>query len=87
MLQARTAVAFAGRIANDRSMPDSRVDLESKVAMLERTVDALSAELAAQQRVLDILQTHVELLRQHLKRPPADDAIEPHDTRPPHWGG
>ena len=68
-------------------MPDSRVDLESKVAMLERTVDALSDELAAQQRVLEALQTNFELLRQHLKRPPADDAIEPHDTRPPHWGG
>lgn len=68
-------------------MPDSRVDLESKVAMLERTVDALSDELAAQQRVLEALQTQVELLREHLKRPPGDDSIEPHDSRPPHWGG
>lgn len=69
------------------AMPDSRIALESKVAMLERTVDALSEELAAQQRRLDLLQTTFEAVVQQMKRPPADGSIEPHDTRPPHWSG
>jgi uncharacterized coiled-coil protein SlyX len=69
------------------AMPDSRVELESKVAMLEHTVDALSGELAAMQKRLDTLQDNLTSILQHLKRPRGDDTIEPHDTRPPHWGG
>ena len=68
-------------------MPDSRVELESKVAMLEHTVDALSAELAAQQKRLDVLQANFEALVQQQRRSRADESIEPHDARPPHWGG
>lgn len=68
-------------------MSDSRVELESKLAMLEHTVDALSGELAAQQKRIDVLQAHFELMVQQLRRPRSDDSIEPHDTRPPHWGG
>ena len=69
------------------AMLDPRVELESKLAMLEHTVDALSGELAAQQRRLDRLQASFDALLQPVKRPRADDTIEPHDTRPPHWGG
>ena len=68
-------------------MSDVRIELESKVAMLEHTVDALSIELAAHQKRLDFLQANFEAMVQQLKRPRADDSIEPHDTRPPHWGG
>ena len=68
-------------------MTDPRVELESKVAMLEHTVDALSGELAAHQKRLDFLQSNLEALVQQMKRPRGDEGIEPHDTRPPHWGG
>ena len=68
-------------------MSHSRVDLESKLAMLERTVDALSEELAAHQRRLDHLQATLDAMAQQMKRPTGDDPIEPHDTKPPHWGG
>lgn len=68
-------------------MSDPRVELESKVAMLEHTVDALSGELAAQQRQLERLQATVEAMIQQQKRARGAEPIEPHDTRPPHWGG
>ena len=67
---------------------DDRVELESKIAMLERTVDALSGELAEQGRRIESLQASVATLVEQFKRQRAgDDSIEPHDTRPPHWGG
>lgn len=69
------------------AMRDSRVELESKVAMLEHTVDALSGELAAMQKRLDALHANFTAIQQQLKRPRGDDPIEPHDARPPHWGG
>ena len=70
-------------------MSNSLIELESKVAMLEHTVDLLSDELAAQQKRIDFLQTNVAALVQQQKRArsnDANDAIEPHDTPPPHWG-
>ncbi len=70
-------------------MPDRLVELESKVAMLEHTVDALSGELAAHQRTIERLQANVEALVLQIKRQRSDagEAIEPHDSPPPHWGG
>ena len=71
-----------------RVMSDSRIELESKLAMLEHTVDVLSGELAAQQNRIDILQANFESLAQQLKgQRSGGDSIEPPDTRPPHWGG
>ena len=43
--------------------------------------------VAAQQKRLDRLQDDLTSVLQQLKRKPGDDMIEPHDTRPPHWGG
>lgn len=68
-------------------MANSRIELESKLAMLEHTVDALSGELAAHQKRLDLLQATLEALVQRQKGARPDEPIEPHDTRPPHWGG
>ena len=68
-------------------MADSRIELESKVAMLEHTVDVLSGELAAHQLRLDRMQATIETMAQQLKRLRGSEVVEPHDTRPPHWGG
>ena len=72
---------------HDRCMGDPRIELESKVAMLEHTVDVLSGELAAHQLRLDRMQATIETLAQQLKRLRGSDPIEPNDSRPPHWGG
>lgn len=71
-------------------MTDRLIALESKIAMLEHTVDVLNGELAAHQLTIDRLRQDVDSLVQHIKRGRAADAgepIEPHDTPPPHWGG
>lgn len=68
-------------------MEPDRIELESKIAQLERTVDALSGELHEQQQQLERLQATVKLLADQLKKKNDDDDLEPHDTRPPHWGG
>jgi uncharacterized coiled-coil protein SlyX len=81
------SIARRAAIANDRAMTDPRVELESKVAMLEHTVDALSGELAAQQKQIEMLQASLEALIQQHKRARNVEPIEPHDSRPPHWGG
>lgn len=71
-------------------MTDRLVELESKIATLEHTVDVLGSELAAHQRTIDRLRDDVDALVQFLRKGrggEASEPIEPHDTRPPHWGG
>lgn len=67
-------------------MTSDRVDLESKIAQVERTVDALSGELHQQQRQIEALQASVKLLVEQLKKRADGADLEPHDTPPPHWG-
>lgn len=67
-------------------MGDRLVELESKIAVLEHTVDVLNGELAAHQRTIDRLRNDLDGVLQQLKRQ-RSEAIEPHDTPPPHWGG
>jgi uncharacterized coiled-coil protein SlyX len=67
-------------------MTDRQIELESKIAMLEHTVDALSHELAAHQRSIERLRLDLDALATHWKRSRGSDPIEPHDTPPPHWG-
>ena len=67
-------------------MGNDRVELESKIALLERTVDALSGELHEQRQQLERLQATVRLLADQLKKKQDGDDLEPHDTKPPHWG-
>ena len=55
---------------------DRIVGLESKIAVLERTVDVLSGELAAHQQVIDRLRRDMDALVQHLKKARGDDSIE-----------
>ena len=67
-------------------MTNDHVELESKIAQLERTVDALSGELHQQQLRIEALQASVQVLVEQLKKRADGDDLEPHDTRPPHWG-
>lgn len=71
----------------DPRMHGRIVELESKIAVLEHTVDALSGELAAHQRTIDRLRADVESMLLHLRRSRTAEPMEPHDTPPPHWGG
>ena len=67
-------------------MTDRQIALESKIAVLEHTVDVLSHELAAHQRNIEQLRAELGAVLQHLKKARGTDPIEPHDTPPPHWG-
>lgn len=67
-------------------MSDGRVELESKFAMLERTVEALSGEVHEQGRLLQALTDHVKALSETVSRNKSGDDIEPHNTKPPHYG-
>lgn len=68
-------------------MSDDRVELESKIAMLERTVEALSGELHLQARAIQQLRDTVKLLAEQVAGSKSDDDLESHDTKPPHYGG
>lgn len=73
-------------------MADRRIELESKIAMLEHAVDTLGGELAAHQRTIDRLRQDVDALVALWKRGRGEagdggEPLEPHDTPPPHWGG
>ncbi len=67
-------------------MSSERIELESKITMLERTVDALGGELRAQQQEIERLQATVKVLADQLRKTQDGDDLEPHDTKPPHWG-
>lgn len=67
-------------------MSNDRVELESKIALLERTVEALSGELHIHAKRIESLQESVKLLAEQVTRKP-DGEIEPHNTKPPHYGG
>jgi uncharacterized coiled-coil protein SlyX len=67
-------------------MSHDRVELESKFAMLERTVEALSGEMHDQGRLIQALTDHVKALSETVSRSKSGDEIEPHNTKPPHYG-
>jgi uncharacterized coiled-coil protein SlyX len=68
-------------------MSDARVDLESKIEVLERTVEALSGELHLHTQKIEQLQDALKLLAEQVARGKSGDGFEPHDTKPPHYGG
>jgi len=69
------------------AMNDDRVELESKIAVLERTIEALSGELHLHTQRIQELQDAVKLLAEQMARAKSGEEIEPHDTKPPHYGG
>ena len=68
-------------------MSDDRVELESKISVLERTVEALSAELHVQGQMIQALTEHVKTLSETVANGKPSDEIEPHNTKPPHYSG
>jgi len=69
-------------------MSDDRVELESKIALLERTVESLSGELHVHAQRIESLQQSVKLLAEQMTRGKGDGGeIEPHNTKPPHYNG
>lgn len=68
-------------------MNADRIELETKVAMLERTVDALSDELHQHAKTIAALQDQLRQVVGQLRPRQGDTEIEPHDTPPPHYGG
>lgn len=69
-------------------MTDDRVELESKIALLERTVESLSGELHIHAQRIESLQKSVKLLAEQMARGKTDgEDIEPHNTKPPHYSG
>ena len=56
--------------------------------VLKRALLKKSGELAEHHRRIEILQANFAALVQQVNRMRSGgDAIEPHDTPPPHWGG
>lgn len=63
------------------------VDLQTSVAHLEATVEALNGVIASQDRQLQDMQRQLQLLFGYLQRQ-SDDGIAPFDLladRPPHY--
>ena len=64
--------------------PEHAITVETKVAFLERTVDALNEALVEQGRVIERFERRLERLEQRVAAKSEPD-IEPHDTPPPHY--
>lgn len=68
-------------------MDADRIELETKVTMLEHTVDALSGELHQHAKTIAALQQQLRQVVEQLRPKQAEMEIEPHDTPPPHYHG
>ena len=63
--------------------PAARIDLESKLAFLERTVEELSAVVNEEALARQALDTRLARLEQSQKGDGLD--VGPHDDPPPHY--
>ncbi|MCB1582290.1 MAG: SlyX family protein [Marinicella sp.] len=62
------------------------IDLETRMAFLEDTVDALNKTVYQQSSQLDLLQHTIKNLQQHMKQVQNDiKEIKPEDEIPPHY--
>ena len=66
-------------------MNTDRIDLEAKVAFLERTLDTLSEELHEQGQTLDALTQRLSRLEARAASKGSDHEVGPHDAPPPHY--
>lgn len=65
-------------------MDEHRIDLEAKLAFLERTVDALSTSMHEQAKTIDRLERRLVRLEQR-NASDVGPGVEPHDSPPPHY--
>ena len=66
-------------------MSSSRIDLEAKVAFLERTVDALNEALRDHDKVLDSLEQRLARFEKREQARGSEPELGPHDAPPPHY--
>jgi len=68
-------------------MDEDQVDLEVKMAFLERTVEELNGVLLEQGRILDSMQRQLIELESRMKQGLGDlgQDVGPHDEKPPHY--
>jgi SlyX protein len=64
---------------------DRLTTLEIRFAEQERVIEELSAEVAAQWKIVEQMQKRVELLTQRLQSVEDNTAPDVPVTRPPHW--
>jgi uncharacterized coiled-coil protein SlyX len=67
-------------------MTDNRIELEAKIAILERTIDALSGEMHQQAKTIQTLEAKVQTIAEQLKTKMSDSDLGPHNSPPPHYG-
>ena len=63
----------------------SRIDLEAKVAFLERTVDALHEALHELTKTLDSAERRIARLERREQNRGSEPEVGPHDAAPPHY--
>ena len=68
-------------------MDEDRVDLEVKMAFLERTVEELNLVVLEQGRLMDAMQRQLVELESRMKQGLGDlgQDVGPHDQKPPHY--
>ena len=66
-------------------MNPDRIDLETKVAFLERTVDALSSAIHEQAQALHSLETRLSRFEKRSDSATSGPDVGPHDSPPPHY--
>ena len=67
------------------NMSVSRIDLEAKVAFLERTLDALSEELHQHTKTLNSLEQRLARFERSDQARGSEPEVGPHDAPPPHY--
>lgn len=66
-------------------MSPSRIDLEAKVAFLERTVDALHEALHEHTKTLASLEQRLSRFERREQTRGSEPELGPHDSPPPHY--
>ena len=64
---------------------DKLIDLETKVAYLEATLDKLNDEVYQQQRTINQLQQTQQMLVERWREQQGDGSVEVADSPPPHY--
>lgn len=61
------------------------IAIEIKLLHHERTIEDLSDVMIRQQKQIDLLQKHIDLLNERLRSEKSEPDIGPADEKPPHY--